>query len=239
MANFALDSSKFVSTEVISWRMVERISSTFRRRASTSNRNELIMSRTVLMAASKSSLASFHATLSTLPSNLVVNSFFRLIRSSVVLSSFSCICCKVLDTSSIQLSWFFKASWISPISSRMVEISAVMVASTRCREVMMEWVASTRARISSRSTFTASMAAVKSSMSRSQARTMRRMWFTSPLLLVNRSFSSPTSNFSWSTSSAMVSKPVSGPTPSMALVVPDERWTWDNFLSKSVVTCDN
>ena len=33
------------------------------------------------------------------------------------------------------LSWFFKASWISPISSRMVEISAVMVASTRCREV--------------------------------------------------------------------------------------------------------
>ena len=39
--------------------------------------------------------------------------------------------------------------------------------------------------------------------------------------------------------SAMVSKPVSGPTPSMALVVPDERWTWDNFLSKSVVTCDN
>lgn len=78
------------------------------------------------------------------------------------------------------LSWFFKASWISPISSRMVEISAVMVASTRCREVMMECVASTRARISSRSTFTASMAAVKSSMSRSQARTMRRMWFTSP-----------------------------------------------------------
>ena len=28
--------------------------------------------------------------------------FFRLIRSSVVLSSFSCICCRVLDTSSIQ-----------------------------------------------------------------------------------------------------------------------------------------
>ena len=78
------------------------------------------------------------------------------------------------------LSWFFKASWISPISSRMVEISAVIVASTRCREVMMECVASTRARISSRSTFTASMAAVKSSMSRSQTRTMRRMWFTSP-----------------------------------------------------------
>ena len=28
--------------------------------------------------------------------------FFKLIKSSVVLSSFSCICCKVLDTSSIQ-----------------------------------------------------------------------------------------------------------------------------------------
>lgn len=106
--------------------------------------------------------------------------FFKLIKSSVVLSSFSCICCKVLDTSSIQESWFFKASCISPISNRMVEISAVMVASTRCRLVIMEWVASTRARISSKSTFTASMAAVKSSMSRSHAKTMRRMWFTSP-----------------------------------------------------------
>lgn len=34
-----------------------------------------------------------------------LDTFFRLIRSSVVLSSFSCICCKVLDTSSIQ-PWF-------------------------------------------------------------------------------------------------------------------------------------
>lgn len=31
-------------------------------------------------------------------------------KSSVKFSSFSCICCKVLDTSSIQLSWFFRAS---------------------------------------------------------------------------------------------------------------------------------
>jgi hypothetical protein len=37
--------------------------------------------------------------------------------SSVRFSSFSCICCKVFDTSSIQLSWFFKASWMSPMSS--------------------------------------------------------------------------------------------------------------------------
>ena len=37
----------------------------------------------------------------------------------------------------------------------------------------------------------------------------------------------------------MVSRPVSGPTPSMGLVVPVERWTCDNFLSKSVETLDN
>ena len=34
--------------------------------------------------------------------NRHLGTFFRLIRSSVVLSSFSCICCKVFDTSSIQ-----------------------------------------------------------------------------------------------------------------------------------------
>mmetsp|Transcript_128689 Transcript_128689/g.400422 ORF Transcript_128689/g.400422 Transcript_128689/m.400422 type:complete len:468 (+) Transcript_128689:444-1847(+) len=192
----ALDSSRFVSTAVMSCRMVARISSTFRLRASTSRRRDETMSRTVLMAASKSSFASFQATLSTLVSSFVFISFFRLMMSSVRFSSFSCICCSVLETSSIQESWFFSASWMSPMSKRMVEISAVMVASTRCLLVMMECVASTRARISSRSTFTASMAAVKSSMSRSQARTMRRMWFTSPLLLLSRSFNSPTSYFS-------------------------------------------
>merc|ERR1719473_1321914 len=51
---------------------------------------------------------------------------------------------------------------------------------------MIECVASTRARISSKSTFTASMAAVKSSMSRSQASTMRRTWLISPLLLFSK-----------------------------------------------------
>lgn len=118
---------------------------------------------------------------STLVSSFVHISFFKLMMSSVRFSSFSCICCKVFDTSSIQLSWFFKASWMSPISSLavgwlkqwfpqrnrinqifelcncstwrtyppclMVEISAVIVASTRWRLVIMEWVASTRARI--------------------------------------------------------------------------------------------
>lgn len=54
---------------------------------------------------------------STLVSSFVHISFFKLMMSSVRFSSFSCICCKVFDTSSIQLSWFFKASWMSPISS--------------------------------------------------------------------------------------------------------------------------
>mmetsp|Transcript_43135 Transcript_43135/g.113501 ORF Transcript_43135/g.113501 Transcript_43135/m.113501 type:complete len:239 (-) Transcript_43135:812-1528(-) len=97
----ALLSSKLVSTAVMSWRMVARISSTLRRRASTSRRRDDTMSRTVLMAASKSSFASFHATLSTLVSSLAFISPFRLMMSSVRFSSFSCICCKVLDTSSI------------------------------------------------------------------------------------------------------------------------------------------
>mmetsp|Transcript_104527 Transcript_104527/g.300888 ORF Transcript_104527/g.300888 Transcript_104527/m.300888 type:complete len:331 (+) Transcript_104527:379-1371(+) len=192
----ALLSSKFVSTAVMSCRMVAKISSTLRRRASTSRRSDDTMSRTVLIAASKSSLASFHATLSTFVSSLVFISFLRLMMSSVRFSSFSCICCKVFDTSSIHESWFLRASWMSPMSNLIVEISAVIVASTRCLLVMMECVASTRARISSRSTLTASMAAVKSSMSRSQASTMRRMWLTSPLLLLSRSFSSPTSYLS-------------------------------------------
>mmetsp|Transcript_98384 Transcript_98384/g.286953 ORF Transcript_98384/g.286953 Transcript_98384/m.286953 type:complete len:200 (-) Transcript_98384:33-632(-) len=123
---------------------------------------------------------------------------------------------------------------MSPMSSRIVEISAVMVASTRCRLVMMECVASTRARISSRSTLTASMAAVKSSMSRSQAKTMRRMWLTSPLLLLSKSFSSPTSYFSWSKSSAMVSKPADAPAASRGFIEDAPRFTCESFLSKSL-----
>mmetsp|Transcript_69165 Transcript_69165/g.160333 ORF Transcript_69165/g.160333 Transcript_69165/m.160333 type:complete len:480 (-) Transcript_69165:1-1440(-) len=231
---FALDSSRFVSTAVMSCRMVAKISSTLRRRASTSRRKEDTMSRTVLMAASRSSLASFHAILSTFVSSLVFISFFRLMMSSVRFSSFSCICWSVLDTSSIQESWFLSASWMSPMSKRMVEISAVMVASTRWRLVIMEWVASTRARISSRSTFTASMAAVKSSMSRSQASTIRRMWFTSPLLLLRRSLSSPTSYFSWSKSSAIVSIPAEAPAASSGFMDDAPRFTCDSFLSKSL-----
>mmetsp|Transcript_22494 Transcript_22494/g.50351 ORF Transcript_22494/g.50351 Transcript_22494/m.50351 type:complete len:393 (+) Transcript_22494:529-1707(+) len=215
---FAFDSSRFVSTAVMSWRIVARISSTFRRRASTSNLKDETMSRTVLMAASRSSFASFHATLSTFVSSLVFISFLRLMMSSVRFSSFSCICCKVLDTSSIQESWFFKASWMSPMSSRIVEISAVMVASTRCLLVMMECVASTLARISSRSTFTASMAAVKSSMSRSQAKTMRFTCAVSVFAPFMRSFSSPSSYFTESRSCAKVPMPgvvASAPSPPM------------------------
>mmetsp|Transcript_5774 Transcript_5774/g.13628 ORF Transcript_5774/g.13628 Transcript_5774/m.13628 type:complete len:204 (+) Transcript_5774:662-1273(+) len=102
IASLDLDSSRFVSTAVMSCRTVARISSTLRRRASTSNRREDTMSRTVLMAASRSSFASFQATLSTLVSSLAVSSFLRLIISSLKFSSFSCICWRVLDTSSIQ-----------------------------------------------------------------------------------------------------------------------------------------
>mmetsp|Transcript_31664 Transcript_31664/g.59513 ORF Transcript_31664/g.59513 Transcript_31664/m.59513 type:complete len:266 (+) Transcript_31664:157-954(+) len=127
----AFDSSRFVSTAVMSWRMVARISSTLRLRASTSRRKEDTMSLTVLMAASRSSFASFQATLSTLVSSFVFISFFRLMISSVRFSSFSCICWRVLETSSIHESWFLRASWMSPMSRRIVEISAVMVASTR------------------------------------------------------------------------------------------------------------
>mmetsp|Transcript_40090 Transcript_40090/g.84655 ORF Transcript_40090/g.84655 Transcript_40090/m.84655 type:complete len:429 (-) Transcript_40090:594-1880(-) len=106
----ALLSSRLVSTAVISWRMVAKISSTFRRRASTSKRRDDTISRTVLIAASKSSFASFHATLSTFVSSLAFISPLRLMMSSVRFSSFSCICCRVLLTSSIQESWFFRAS---------------------------------------------------------------------------------------------------------------------------------
>mmetsp|Transcript_22283 Transcript_22283/g.45522 ORF Transcript_22283/g.45522 Transcript_22283/m.45522 type:complete len:219 (+) Transcript_22283:77-733(+) len=122
---------------------------------------------------------------------------------------------------------------MSPMSNRIVEISAVIVASTRCLLVMIECVASTLARISSRSTFTASMAAVKSSMSRSHASTMRLMWLTSPLLLLSRSFSSPTSYFNWSRSSAMVSRPADGPAESNGLIEDAPRFTCESFLSKS------
>mmetsp|Transcript_124231 Transcript_124231/g.333616 ORF Transcript_124231/g.333616 Transcript_124231/m.333616 type:complete len:382 (-) Transcript_124231:532-1677(-) len=106
----ALDSSRFVSTDVMSCLMVARISSTLRRRASTSSLSDETMSRTVFTAASRSSLASFQATLSTLVSSLVFISFFRLMMSSVKFSSFSCICCRVFETSSIQESWFLRAS---------------------------------------------------------------------------------------------------------------------------------
>mmetsp|Transcript_85143 Transcript_85143/g.275694 ORF Transcript_85143/g.275694 Transcript_85143/m.275694 type:complete len:239 (-) Transcript_85143:26-742(-) len=98
----AFDSSKFVSTETISCRIVARISSTLRRLASTSSRKDETMSRTVLTAESRSSFASFHATLSTLVSSFALISFFRHMMSSAKFSSFSCIICSVLETSSIQ-----------------------------------------------------------------------------------------------------------------------------------------
>ena len=65
---------------------------------------------------------------------------------------------------SMYILWFAHVCSISfPVSTRVdFAISDHQCASTRWRLVMMEWVASTRARISSRSTFTASMAAVKS-----------------------------------------------------------------------------
>mmetsp|Transcript_65508 Transcript_65508/g.175197 ORF Transcript_65508/g.175197 Transcript_65508/m.175197 type:complete len:250 (-) Transcript_65508:772-1521(-) len=148
-------------------------SSTFLRRVSASRRRAEAMSRTVFTDSSWSSFVSFHAATSTLLSSLC----WVWSRTSAMSSDSwwqrSCASCKLCDTSSIQASWAFRASCMSPMSRRMVEISAVTVASTRCLEVMIECVESTRARISSRSTFTASMAAVKSSMSRSQASTMR------------------------------------------------------------------
>mmetsp|Transcript_49286 Transcript_49286/g.127880 ORF Transcript_49286/g.127880 Transcript_49286/m.127880 type:complete len:338 (-) Transcript_49286:770-1783(-) len=148
-------------------------SSTFRRRVSVSSRRPETMSRTVLIDASMSSFISFQVVMSTLAS---IFDWFASRKSAMSSESWwqrSCASCKLCDTSSIQASWAFRASCMSPMSRRMVEISAVTVASTRCLEVMIECVESTRARISSRSTFTASMAAVKSSMSRSQASTMR------------------------------------------------------------------
>mmetsp|Transcript_56977 Transcript_56977/g.124976 ORF Transcript_56977/g.124976 Transcript_56977/m.124976 type:complete len:221 (-) Transcript_56977:162-824(-) len=84
---------------------------------------------------------------------------------------------------------------MSPMSSLIVEISAVTVASTRCRLVMIEWVESSLALISSKSTLTASMAAVKSSISRSHPRTMRLTWAVSAEVLFTASFSSPMSYF--------------------------------------------
>mmetsp|Transcript_29371 Transcript_29371/g.84425 ORF Transcript_29371/g.84425 Transcript_29371/m.84425 type:complete len:280 (-) Transcript_29371:145-984(-) len=105
---------------------------------------------------------------------------------------------------------------MSPMSKRIVEISAVTVASTRCLDVMIEWVESTRARISSKSTFTASMAAVKSSMSRSHARTMRFTCAVSFFAAFIMSLSSPTSYLMASKSLATWSMPAAGasaPTP--------------------------
>mmetsp|Transcript_48093 Transcript_48093/g.155166 ORF Transcript_48093/g.155166 Transcript_48093/m.155166 type:complete len:227 (+) Transcript_48093:1520-2200(+) len=192
------------------------------------------MSRTVLMEESMSSFMSFQAVMSVFASSFAWVWSRTSAMSSASWWQRSCASWRLWETSSIQASCALSASCMSPMSKRMVEISAVTVASTRCLEVMMEWVESTLARISSRSTFTASMAAVKSSMSRSQANTMRRMWFTSPLLLLSKSFNSPTSYLSWSKSSAMVSKPAEGPEPSKAFIEEAPRFTCDNFLSKSL-----
>mmetsp|Transcript_2323 Transcript_2323/g.6841 ORF Transcript_2323/g.6841 Transcript_2323/m.6841 type:complete len:229 (-) Transcript_2323:734-1420(-) len=177
-----------------------RDSSTFLRRLSTSSRRAEAMSRTVLMEESMSSFMSFQATMS-----VFASSFACVWSRSSAMSSESwwhrsCASCRLWETSSIHASCAFSASCMSPMSRRMVEISAVTVASTRCRDVMMECVESTRARISSRSTFTASMAAVKSSMSRSQARTIRFTWAVSFFWLLRRSLSSPTSYFTASRS---------------------------------------
>mmetsp|Transcript_16952 Transcript_16952/g.53266 ORF Transcript_16952/g.53266 Transcript_16952/m.53266 type:complete len:363 (-) Transcript_16952:18-1106(-) len=175
-------------------------SSTFLLRLSTSSRRAEAMSRTVLMEESMSSFMSFQATMSVLASSLA----WVWSRSSAMSSESwwqrSWASWRLCETSSIQASCALSASCMSPMSRRMVEISAVTVASTRCLEVMMECVESTRARISSRSTLTASMAAVKSSMSRSHARTMRFTCAVSLFWPFNRSFSSPTSYFTASRS---------------------------------------
>mmetsp|Transcript_56284 Transcript_56284/g.131988 ORF Transcript_56284/g.131988 Transcript_56284/m.131988 type:complete len:211 (-) Transcript_56284:228-860(-) len=105
---------------------------------------------------------------------------------------------------------------------------------------MMEWVESTLARISSKSTFTASIAAVKSSMSLSQARTIRFTWSVSCLAPFSRSFNSPTSYFTASTSRARLSTPGTSSPPGLR----DPKK--DTFLSTSCVkvwiceaTCDS
>ncbi len=122
----------FVSTFSVKVFKVSRIlptsSSTLRRLLSTSKRKADAMSRTVLMEASMSSFMSFQAVISVLASN-----FAWVLWACSPISSESCwhrswTSCKLWETSSIQASWAFKASCISPISKRIVEISAVTVA---------------------------------------------------------------------------------------------------------------
>mmetsp|Transcript_73973 Transcript_73973/g.209491 ORF Transcript_73973/g.209491 Transcript_73973/m.209491 type:complete len:250 (-) Transcript_73973:796-1545(-) len=163
-----LSSSCFISLRI--WLSA---SSTFLRRLSTSRRRAEAMSLTVFTEASMSSFMSFQEATSTFVSSFACIWSRSSARSSESWWQRSCASCRLCETSSIHASCALSASCMSPMSRRIVEISAVTVASTRCLEVMMEWVESTLARISSRSTFTASMAAVKSSMSRSQASTMR------------------------------------------------------------------
>mmetsp|Transcript_13497 Transcript_13497/g.18978 ORF Transcript_13497/g.18978 Transcript_13497/m.18978 type:complete len:218 (-) Transcript_13497:586-1239(-) len=200
-------------------RKLPRSSSTLRLRLSTSKRSAEAMSRTVLMEASMSSFISFQAVMSVLASSFAWVLWACSPISSDSCWQRSCTSCRLWDTSSIQASCAFKASCMSPMSRRMVEISAVTVASTRWREVMMECVESTRALISSRSTFTASIAAVKSSMSLSQARTMRFTWEVSVLEAFSISFSSPMSYFTASRSCERLSKPggleASAPVPAL------------------------
>mmetsp|Transcript_3931 Transcript_3931/g.9122 ORF Transcript_3931/g.9122 Transcript_3931/m.9122 type:complete len:293 (-) Transcript_3931:291-1169(-) len=188
-------------------------SSTRRRRLSTSKRNEEAMSRTVLMEESMSSFMSFQLTMSVFASSLTCICWFTSPTSKPIWWQRSCASCKLWETSSIQASCALRASCMSPISKRMVEISAVTVASTRWRDVMMECVESTRARISSKSTFTASMAAVKSSMSRSHASTMRFTWSVSCFAPFSKSFSSPTSYFTASMSRERLSAPGTSSAP--------------------------
>mmetsp|Transcript_56782 Transcript_56782/g.104290 ORF Transcript_56782/g.104290 Transcript_56782/m.104290 type:complete len:393 (+) Transcript_56782:1427-2605(+) len=195
------------------------------------------MSRTVLIEASMSSFMSFQDTMSVFVSNFACVCSRVSAKSSDNCWQRSCASCRLWETSSIQASCAFNASCMSPMSSRIVDISAVTVASTRCLEVMMECVESTRARISSRSTLTASIAAVKSSMSLSQARTMRFTWDVSPLVLFNMSLTSPRSYLIASISCAKVSVPIAGlPSPSPGRA--DELMKAIFFSTSWDITCN-
>mmetsp|Transcript_14142 Transcript_14142/g.32015 ORF Transcript_14142/g.32015 Transcript_14142/m.32015 type:complete len:203 (+) Transcript_14142:1295-1903(+) len=193
-----------------------KLSSTFRRRLSTSKRRAEAISRTVLMDESTSSFMSFHATTSVFASSFCCVCSLISVMSSPMCWQRSWASCRLWLTSSIQASCAFKASCISPMSSRIVEISAVTVASTRCLDVITECVESTLDLISSKSTFTASIAAVKSSMSRSQASTMRFTWAVSFFVPLRRSFSSPTSYFTESRSRTTLSMLPLPPSPATA-----------------------
>mmetsp|Transcript_25615 Transcript_25615/g.41043 ORF Transcript_25615/g.41043 Transcript_25615/m.41043 type:complete len:218 (+) Transcript_25615:1091-1744(+) len=199
--------STFSSSDLSSSCIAPMASSTLRRRESTSRRSADAMSRTVFTEASMSSFMSFQEVMSVLASSLACDCWLCSTMSSPSCPQRSWHSCRLCETSSIQASCAFRASCMSPMSKRMVEISAVTVASTRCLEVMMEWVESTRALISSRSTLTASIAAVKSSMSLSQASTMRFTWEVSFLAPLSTSLSSPISYFTASRSWARLSKP--------------------------------